>query len=54
MSAVHNITWRALPERFGKWNSVWERFERLSKGGTLTLFTLFRRLIMHWNRDPLA
>ncbi|WP_367187038.1 transposase [Neomegalonema sp.] len=21
--AVHNITWRALPERFGKRDSVW-------------------------------
>ena len=21
--AVHNITWRALPEAFGHWNSVW-------------------------------
>ena len=21
--AVHNITWRALPETFGNWNSVW-------------------------------
>lgn len=31
--AVHNITWRALPERFGKWNSVWRRFDRLSKAG---------------------
>ena len=30
---VHNITWRALPERFGNWNSVWKRFDRLSKAG---------------------
>jgi hypothetical protein len=20
--SVHNITWRTLPERFGKWNSI--------------------------------
>ena len=20
---VHNITWRALPEAFGNWNSIW-------------------------------
>jgi len=31
--AIHNITWRALPERFGNWNSVWKRFHRLSKAG---------------------
>ena len=30
---VHNISWRALPERFGPWNSVWKRFDRLSKAG---------------------
>ena len=21
--SVHNITWRALPETFGNWNSIW-------------------------------
>jgi transposase len=30
---VHNITWRALPEEFGKWNSIWKRFWRLSQRG---------------------
>ncbi len=36
--AVHNISWRALPERFGKWNSVWKRFNRLSKSGVFEDF----------------
>lgn len=36
--ALHNITWRALPESFGKWNSVWKRFNRLSKAGVFEMF----------------
>ena len=36
--SVHNITWRTLPDRFGKWNSVWKRFDRLSKAGVFEAF----------------
>ena len=36
--AVHNITWRALPERFGRWNTVWRRFHRLSRSGVFEEF----------------
>src|SRR3954468_17446186 len=36
--SVHSITWRALPERFGNWNSVWKRFDRLSKAGVFEAF----------------
>jgi transposase len=35
---VHNITWRALPETFGNWNTVWKRFSRLSRNGTFEAF----------------
>ena len=35
---VENVRWRALPERFGHWNSVWKRFDRLSKAGVFEVF----------------
>jgi transposase len=36
---VENMRWRALPERFGHWNSVWKRFNRLSKAGVCEAFS---------------
>jgi len=36
--AVHNVSWRALPERFGNWNSVWKRYWRLSQSGIFEMF----------------
>ncbi len=36
--SVHNINWRALPKRYGKWNSVWKRFSRLSRAGVFEAF----------------
>ena len=39
---VHNITWRALPEKFGHWNSVWN-------GGRADL-ELSKRSSMPWRR----
>ena len=35
---VEIVRWRALPERFGAWNSVWKRFDRLSKAGVFEAF----------------
>jgi transposase len=36
--ATENVRWRALPERFGNWNTVWKRFHRLSKAGVFEEF----------------
>ncbi len=35
---AENVRWRALPERFDPWNSVWRRFDRLSKAGVFEAF----------------
>jgi transposase len=35
---VEKVRWRALPERFGPWNSIWKRFDRLSKAGVFEAF----------------
>ena len=35
---VHNLTWRALPLEYGKWNSIWKRFWRLSRSGVFEAF----------------
>jgi transposase len=42
---VHNVTWRALPQEFGRWNSVWKRFWRLSRSGVFEAF--FQLLAEH-------
>ena len=31
--AKTGIPWRDLPERFGKWNTAWRRFDRWSRKG---------------------
>jgi transposase len=36
------IPWRDLPERFGDWKSVWQRFDRWAKSGTFD--RIFRAL----------
>ena len=35
---LENVRWRALPDRFGHWNTVWKRFDRLSKAGVFEAF----------------
>ena len=33
-----NVRWRALPDRFGNWSTVWKRFDRLGKAGVFEAF----------------
>jgi transposase len=35
--AKNGVPWRDLPGRFGKWNSIWKRFDRWSRKGTWKL-----------------
>ena len=38
--AKTGVPWRDLPERFGRWETVWQRFNRWSVSGVLSLFSI--------------
>jgi transposase len=35
---LENVRWRGLPKEYGHWNTVWKRFDRLSKAGVFEAF----------------
>ena len=43
---VENVSWRRLPERFGNWNSVFQRFRRWVRAG------VFERLFERVSDEP--
>jgi transposase len=43
------VPWRDLPERFGRWNSVWRRFDRWAKNGVwLRVFEVLQDPDLEW------
>lgn len=47
--AKTGIPWRDLPERFGKWNTVWRRFHRWAAAGVWqTVFEALREPDLEW------
>jgi transposase len=43
--AKTGVAWRDLPERYGPWKTVYNRFWRWSRNGTLTLLVAKARVI---------
>jgi transposase len=43
--AKTGVAWRDLPERYGPWKTVYNRFWRWSRNGTLTLLVARARMI---------
>lgn len=48
---IENVRWRALPERFGHWNSVWKRFDRLRARPAFSKPSSTRSLPLGGNRS---
>ena len=47
--AKAGVPWRDLPDRFGKWNRVWRRFDRWSRTGVwLAVFEALQHPDTEW------